>query len=35
MDEKMAIYATRLDLDALQETMKQSLKEAIGLGFKV
>jgi len=31
----MAIYATRLDLDALQETMKQSLKEAIGLGFKV
>jgi len=29
MDDEMANYAVRLDLDALQETMKQSLKEAI------
>jgi hypothetical protein len=35
MDEEMANYATRLDLDASQKTMKQSLKEATGLGFKV
>jgi hypothetical protein len=29
MDDEMANYAARLDLDALRETIKQSLKEAI------
>jgi hypothetical protein len=35
MDDEMANYAARLDLDALRETMMQSLKEATSLGFKV